>query len=119
MKIIIFIVTLLFLFGCSAKIKRKPEPKNLIPKDKMVIVVREMVKLESFIQRKYVQVSAYHKTMVKSGDSLLLANNVTREEYEASIDYYGSRQEELQEIYSEALEDLNEELGKLEAQEVN
>tara|TARA_Y100000385_G_scaffold291799_1_gene372466 strand:+ start:6820 stop:7179 length:360 start_codon:yes stop_codon:yes gene_type:complete len=114
MKIVIGIAALFILIGCSAEIERKPEPEGLIPKDKMVVVVREMVKLESFVQAKYVQVSTYHKAMVNSGDSLLLANKVTREQYEASIDYYGSRQTDLQEIYTEALEDLNQELSKLE-----
>ena len=52
--------------------------------------------------------------IVTSGDSLLKSHNVDMKQYEASMDYYGSRQEIMKEIYSQALEDLNEELSDLE-----
>lgn len=115
MRVIFGIAAVLFLIGCSSEIERRPEPENLIPKDKMIVVVREMVKLESHIQAKYTQVSTYNKVMVRSGDSLLQTFNLTKEKFESSLDYYGSRQELMEEIYTQALEDLNKELGELES----
>lgn len=115
MKGFLGIMSLIFLMGCSSEIERKPEPKNLIPKSEMIVVIREMVKLESHIQAKYAQVSAYNKVMVQSGDSLLRSYDLTKERFESALDYYGSRQDLMEEIYTQALEDLNKELGELEA----
>jgi hypothetical protein len=116
MKIVLSIALLGLMMACSSELERVPAPDDLIPKSKMIVVVREMVKLESFIQTRYVQESVYYKMMIKSGDSLLAMNNVTRKQYEGSIDYYGSRQDEMKEIYSQALEGLNEELSSLESE---
>ena len=107
---------LILIASCSRSIERVPAPKGLVPKDKMVRVVKDMMILESHIQANYGQVSMYYKVMEKSGDSLLETFGLDRETYEASIDYYGSRQDEMQAIYSESLEKMNEELGKLEAE---
>jgi hypothetical protein len=118
MKYLFGITFLLILIGCSSEIERKPEPKNLIPKNEMIVVIREMVKLESHIQATYAEVAVYHKVMMQSGDSLLQSYDLTKKRFESSF-YYGSRQELMQEIYSQALEDLNKELGELESKSEN
>lgn len=108
------IAVLLVVASCTRSIDRVPKPKNLIPKDKMVTVVKEMMKLEAHIQANYGQVSMYHKIMARSGDSLLNTFQLDKETFEASMDYYGSRQDEMQTIYAESLQQMNEELGQLE-----
>lgn len=108
------ILLLIVIASCSRSIERIPEPKGLIPRGKMVTVVKEMMKLEAHIQTTYGQVSMYHKVMAKSGDSLLSTYNLDRKSFEASYDYYGSRQDDMKDIYSEVLEQMNEELGELE-----
>ncbi|MDG1330948.1 MAG: DUF4296 domain-containing protein [Crocinitomicaceae bacterium] len=113
---IVTISLLVLIASCSRTIERVPEPNGLIPKDKMVTVVKDMMILESHIQANYGQVGMYYKVMQRSGDSLLATFNLDRKTYEASIDYYGSRQDEMQEIYTESLEKMNEELGKLESE---
>ena len=80
----------------------------------MVRVLKEMMKLEAHIQANYGQVSTYYKVMQRSGDSLLTTFKLDRKSFEASMDYYGSRQDEMQAIYSESLEQMNAELGELE-----
>lgn len=110
-SIVLIIVTL----GCSRTIERVPEPENLIPRDKMVQVLKEMMKLEAHVQAQYGQVTTYYKVMRQSGDSLLGTFNLDHKTFESSMDYYGSRQTEMQEIYSETLEQLNAELGALQA----
>ncbi len=107
----------IIISSCSRSIERIPEPKDLIPRDKMVTVLKEMMELEAHIQVNYGQVSTYYKVMQRSGDSLLSTHKLDRISYESSLDYYGSRQVEMQKIYDDALEKMNEELGKLEAQE--
>ncbi len=112
-----FVIALLFVVtSCSRSIDRVPKPDHLIPRDKMVTVVKEMMKLEAFVQNQYGQVSVYYKVMEKSGDSLLTTFQLDRKTYEASMDYYVSRQDEMLDIYAECLQQLNEELGALEAE---
>ena len=76
--------------------------------------MQELVKLESHIETTYVSVAKYHKVMVNSGDSLLNSFDVTMKQFDQSLEYYGSRQEEMESIYSEALDKLNKELGELQ-----
>lgn len=106
---------LLILSSCTRTIDRVPEPEKLIPRDKMITVLKEMMKLESHIQAQYGQVSTYYKVMRQSGDSLLLSFQLDRKTFESSLDYYGSRQNEMQDIYSETLDQLNAELGEMQA----
>ena len=114
MKRLFFIALIFIISACSEGIKRVEEPENLIPRDKMVNIMQELVKLESHIEATYISVAKYHKVMVNSGDSLLLSFDVTLEEFDQSMEYYGSRQDEMESIYSEALDKLNKELGELQ-----
>ncbi len=113
MRHLIFGIPVLVLFSCSGALDRAPKPEHLIPKEKMVEVVKEMVKIESYVQRTYGNVARFSEIMKLSGDSLLTAHELDRKTYESSIDYYGSRQEEMQAIYGEALNLLDEELGEI------
>lgn len=113
---LITIATIFILAACTRSIERVPEPENLIPKGKMITVLKEMMKLEAHIQANYGQVSTYYKVMDRSGDSLLSTYKLNREIFESSMDYYGSRQEVMQEIYAKSLEQLNAELGALQAE---
>lgn len=110
-----FISVLIFISSCSRTIERIPAPKDLIPRNKMVTVLKDMMQLEAHIQSNYGQVSTYYKVMQRSGDSLLLTHKLDRISFESSLDYYGSRQVEIQKIYDDALDKMNAELGKLEA----
>ena len=53
--------------------------------------------------------------MINSGDSLLHSYGLTKPVFEKSMEYYGSRQLEMEDIYSEVLDELNKELGEIEA----
>lgn len=108
---------LIIVSSCSRSIERIPEPKDLVPRKKMVTVLKEMMKLEAHIQTNYGGVGSYYKVMQRSGDSLLSIYSLDRMSFESSLDYYGSRQDEMKKIYDDALNQLNEELGKLEAEE--
>ena len=112
----IAILILIFASSCSDGIPRLEEPKNLVPRDKMIEVLKEMTKLEAHIQIHYVSVDKYNKVMINSGDSLLNSYGLTKDVFEESMEYYGSRQKVMQGIYSEVLDELNEELGELQSQ---
>jgi hypothetical protein len=80
----------------------------------MVPLLTELVQLEAYITDEYGNITKYHKVMMKTGDSLLNAKGYTMDQFEGSIDYYGSRQEEMMSIYRDVLEDLNKDLGELQ-----
>jgi hypothetical protein len=110
----VFIITLLFLASCSDGVPRVEKPDDLIPRKKMIPLLTELVKLEAYITDEYGNITKYHKVMVKTGDSLLNAKGYTIDQFEGSMDYYGSRQEEMMSIYRDVLEDLNKDLGELQ-----
>lgn len=113
MKKRLSIVLILVLVGCQNGVEGIPEPDNLIPRDEMVDLLTELVKLEGAIESRWPGVNRYHKSMILSGDSLLKAHNVSEAQFEASMDYYGSRQSEMKELNQEVLERLGQELGEL------
>ncbi|MCH2231003.1 MAG: DUF4296 domain-containing protein [Crocinitomicaceae bacterium] len=116
MRFLTVIFLLSCLFSCSDGIKRKDAPVDLIERNQMVNVMKDLIKLESYIQGKYPSVAQYQKVMVNSGDSLLGTFGLTKDRFQSSLEYYGARQDMMKEIYDDILDDLNRELGDLNAQ---
>lgn len=112
MNKLIGILSFFFLFACADGLDRLPGGDEVLSKDKMIAVTKDMVKLESFVQANYKNVAEYHKLMITSGDSILKKHGVSKEQYAQSMEYYGSRQPEMQEIYANILDDLNKELAE-------
>jgi hypothetical protein len=113
MRKLLFIA--LLLAGCADGVPRYDEPKNLIPREKMVELLAELSKLEAHEQITYLTIDKYHNSMRLTGDSLLKAKGYSFVEFDESMGYYGSRQDEMIEIYSDVLDQLNKDLGELEA----
>lgn len=103
----LFFFLICLLVSCRDEVKGFDSIDNLIPRDTMVMILKDMSLLESHVQMKYIQVNRYHKTMKMSGDLVLKKYLISSERYEASMNYYGSRQVELQSIYSQVLDSLN------------
>ncbi|MDC3253122.1 DUF4296 domain-containing protein [Crocinitomicaceae bacterium] len=111
----VLFIALIFFSACSPGIDRVPEPKGLIDRQELIPLLTEMTKLEGHVTQKFNTINKYHKIMTSTGDSLLEAYGFTNAQFEASMDYYISRQEEMISIYDQVLENLNEELGKIES----
>ena len=107
-RVIIFLFGILIVSACSDTLVSNEKPKNLIPRDSMVMVLLEMTLLEAHIQTKYMHVSRFKESMLMSGKKLLKKHHVSVQRYEESMVYYGSRQDEMQSIYSEILDSLNQ-----------
>ena len=122
MKFFFFIFIVAVFSSCGNEseeiVERLPEPKNLIPQQEMTAVLLEMSKLEGYIQSTYGSVDKFHIVMINSGDSLLKTFDVTPDQYEASLLYYGSRQSLMQEINDDVLDELTRELGELEEKDL-
>ena len=113
MRFFFIILFIGFLFSCSDSIEGKIKPNNLIPTDRMAEVMNELIKLESYIQGEYNSVAQYNIVMINSGDSLMRSFNITKEQFEESLEYYGTHQDLLKGIYDKILDDYNRELGEL------
>lgn len=111
--LVIFVV---LLVGCSsAEIKHLPKPKVLIPKEKMILLIKDMTVMEAYIQQKYPSVQQNYKVMGRNADEIFKKHQVDSIQYKEAFAYYGSRQDEMQEIYSKALELVNRELAEVQA----
>lgn len=113
MKIILGLLGILLMFSCTDQIGAKPEPSNLIEKEKFVQIIKELSLVESHVQLKYGHVSRFQETMIMTGKAIFKEYKVTPKQFEMSMDYYASHQTQMQEIYAEVLELLNQESGKL------
>lgn len=108
-----FLILMVSLQACSTKLERVSEPENIISRDTMVMLLKDLTLIESHIQNKYLHVSRFQKTMILSGDKILDKYHVSRSRFETSMDYYGSRQAEMRSIYTEILDSLNKDVTML------
>lgn len=106
MKFFAVISLLALLSGCKSEIQRFPEPENLVPRDTMVMILQDLTVIEAYITNKYPQVNRYQKWMVKSGDGVLEKYHVPFKRFDQSLNYYGSRQDVMQSIYTEVQDSL-------------
>lgn len=108
-KIITSCFLLFLLVACTDGMSGISKPDDIIPRDTIVMILKDMSLLESHIQAKYIHVSRFQETMKRSGKKLLDGYGVSHDRFNRSMDYYGSRQEEMQSIYTEILDSLNSE----------
>lgn len=116
MKRAVLLIGLSFLGSCAGDIRLPDPPKDLIGRDSMVIVLRELVVIESVVQNRYQNVHTSHKVMSASGKACLKKYRIAPDRFERSYDYYVTREQELQSIYSEVIDSLNREIGELSVQ---
>lgn len=109
------LILLSFLISCSSEIQRKEKPENLIPEDKMVVVLKDLSILEAHIKAKYPLVAQNHKTMIKSVDIIFKKHHIDSTAFNDAMDYYGTHQEIMQDINSRVLELVNRELTEISA----
>lgn len=114
-KLLYFSFLLTTIFSCTEEIKRLPKPDNLITRDTMVMVLKDLSILEAHVKSKFPLVSQNYKTLKKSGQIILNKYNLDTTRLNSSISYYGSHQKEMQSIYSQVLDSVNRELTELSA----
>jgi hypothetical protein len=109
--LISFIIIL--LFSCQSETYSKKAPDDLISRDTMIMVLKELSLIESHIQDKYLHVRVFKEVMIRSGEHILKKYDLSTERFEVTMDYYGTRQERLKEMYVQVLDSLNKEASKL------
>lgn len=109
MKTIILFSLLIILNSCSSEIKRMEKPLDLIPKDSMIIILKDLTLIESYIKDKQ-PINFYNsESVIKSGEVVLKKYNLDTLRFGKSFDYYASFQKEIESIYSAIIDSVNKE----------
>ena len=108
----IFIIGLI-AFSCSSEYSSGDKSENIVPKDSMVMALKDLSILESHIKTKYPQIQQSFKTVTKSSEFILKKYNLDTARFNSSMNYYITHQKEMQEIYSQILDSVNRELTEL------
>jgi hypothetical protein len=115
---LLFLILHLFLVtSCDTQLKRFPKPDRLIEQDKMVLILHDLMLLEGHIQGQYPEITQFHRSIKKSGEQLFKKYKISSDEFDASMDYYGSRQDEMTQIYEQVLEKFTVEMNELETKQ--
>lgn len=108
-----FFFLLVCVTGCaSSEIKRVNKPDGLIPETKMIQVLKDLTVMEAHVQQKYPSIQQNYKVMIETGDAIFKKHGIDSLAFKESMDYYGSRQEKMQELYSKVLDQINSDLAK-------
>jgi len=112
-KTITVIALFIVLASCQTDTYGKKRPEDLVSRDTLVMVLTELSLIESHIQDTYIHVGVFKDVMKRSGDLILSKYGLTSSRFESTVDYYGTRQEELESIYNQVLDSLNKEASRL------
>jgi hypothetical protein len=114
MKSWFFILCLVLISACKGEsVDKFPEPDNLLEKEQLIPILADLSIVESAYQVKYIQVSRYSTLLQKEADSIFQRHEVTRDDYEKSMEYYSHNQEELMEIYQEVKKKIEKQRNEL------
>lgn len=109
----IYLFTALLTFSCTTELQTVSEPKNIIPKDTFVMLLKDLTVLESHIQTKYPTIQQSYKTVNKSSKLIFDKYNIDTARFNSSMTYYVSKQKVMVEIQSQIIDSVNRELTEL------
>ncbi len=104
---IVLLMILGKLVSCQSQPFELDEPIDLVPRDTMIMVLKDLSLIEAHLQTEYVQLSNYYRSLKLSGDAILQKYHLSTSRVEESLVYYGSNHTEMQEMYTEILDTLN------------
>ncbi len=114
MRLSFLLVAIVFLGACSGEVKLPDAPKDLIPRDSMVVLLKDMTVLESAVQNRYKNVTVFYKVMTSSGEAYLAKRKITKDRYERSFDYYIIHDTVLQGMCTQIMDSLTREGERLQ-----
>ena len=107
MKINLLILFCLFI-SCNTTNKQLPD--NIISKEIFITVLKEAHLAEAaFELNKSKGVEAAKKTLANTYSEIYSTHNINKDRFEKTLSYYANHPEELEQIYSKALNDLIQE----------
>lgn len=113
MKYLLGVLILAVLVSCTSSLVSPEAPDDLIPRDSMVIVLKELVVIESYVQTRFQRVDGYYKVMRASGKACLKRCHISPQRFDSSYSWYVTEQDQLRQIYVQVREELAREVNKL------
>jgi len=118
MKVTICIFSLLIIFGCTQKVETLiTPPENLIQQDKMVDIIVDLLIMDVTLGRKQKKKSKdldFSKYYLHN--SILEKYDITREDFEASFNYYAQHLKMMDAIYAEAITKFSKMQGEINSE---
>lgn len=111
-----FCLLILVLSSCETELQEMKRPKNLVPKDTMVLVLSDVMVIEYHVQSRYPRPDQFHECIKRSGDTILANYQLNYKRFTHSLDYYASKQDVMEEIYDKVIENLTKKLNQLKVQ---
>lgn len=99
-----FLTALVIVFACSPD---KNEPQDLIPKEKMIVLLTEVHILEAKIKGLKIRPSDSANVVYDHYEKMLFADfNISQEQYQRSFNYYVDNTQEFKKIYDAVVDTL-------------
>tara|TARA_B100001540_G_scaffold246810_1_gene222144 strand:+ start:32 stop:394 length:363 start_codon:yes stop_codon:yes gene_type:complete len=113
-----FFFLIFLFFSCSTNQDNigNEKPKDLIPKNKMAVILKDLMLVESHFQIKYGSMPNYKEGLLVSSDSLFKSHGVNEKQFDRSYNYYMTQSGELHYIYKQILDTLNVDYAKVNSQ---
>ncbi len=105
---------MLSLSSCSYELEEVEPPKDLIPKDSLSVVLKDVMMLEAYIKTQRNNVHQFYKLLPASADSIFEAHGVDSSRYISSMEYYAKKQETLMEMYKSIQDEIVLESAELQ-----
>ena len=103
------VIFILFLSSCESERKK---PEDLIPKNEMVLILKDIVLLEATHNTRLIRFKDKNERMDRYSLEILNKHGVSKEIFDRSFEYYSSDSYEFESM----LELVFEELNKLETE---
>lgn len=100
----ILIIFTLLTSACSGS---KDKPKDLIPKEKMSLILKDMVVLEATFNTRLIRLTDKDERMIRYNDEILNQHQVSKQAFDDSYEYYLDHEEDFEAIMELVFEELN------------
>ena len=98
---------LLFLSCENTASNNSKKPDKLISKEKMSLIITDLMLSESYFQIKYSVLPRYKEALLITADSIFSNHQISSTQFDESYTYYLNQKEDLLDIYKITLDSLN------------
>lgn len=113
MKIAFAISLFWVLLSCKTEIKKPIEPENIVSRNVMISITKELMLLESHISISYGDVAVFYKIINASSDSIFRKYKIPRYRYIKTFEYYSTNPDKMTQLYLDVLDRLNVEKNSI------
>lgn len=102
-KALVFLLISISIASCDLS---NNKPDDLIPKEKMAHILKDLMLLEATYNTKLVRLENKNELMRKFSDEILEHYNVKKEVFDRSYEYYQMNSDEFEAVYELVFEEL-------------